>query len=72
VVNVDDIDSDDIPLGKKYGESVAKRLRSNKGKVVPSKTRTPKKTVYDVSKVLSEAETPKTRTKTIGVGPKRG
>jgi len=36
VVNVDDIDSDDIPLGKRYGGSVAKRLRSNKGKTVSS------------------------------------
>ena len=72
VMNVDDIDSDDIPLGKKYGESVAKRLRSNKVKIVPSKTRTPEKTVSDVSKVPSETETPKTRTKNVGVGPKRG
>ena len=55
VVDVDDINSEDIPLGKKYGDSVAKRLRSNKGKVI--------------SFVM---ETAKTRTKTAGVGPKKG
>ncbi|XP_024630691.1 glutamic acid-rich protein-like [Medicago truncatula] len=27
VVNDDDIDSDDVPMGERYGESVAKRLR---------------------------------------------
>jgi len=69
--NVDDIDSDDIPLGKKYDGSVAKRLRSNKGKVVASDTRTPKRAVFDVPKVPSEVETPKTRTKTAGVGLKK-
>jgi hypothetical protein len=35
VVDVDDIDSDDVPLGRKFGESVAKRLRSSKGNAVP-------------------------------------
>jgi len=55
VVNVDNIDSNNIPLRKRDAESVAKRLRSNKGKVVPSET-----------------GTPNTKTKTVGVGPKRG
>jgi hypothetical protein len=30
VVDVDDIDSVDVPLGRKFGGSVAKRLRSSK------------------------------------------
>jgi len=55
VVDVDDMDSDDIPLGRKYSGSVAKRLRSSKGKAVPS-----------------EVETSKTRTKSVGIGPKKG
>jgi len=55
VVDVENLDSDDIPLARKYGEGVAKRLRSNKGKSVPSVT-----------------ETPKTKTKSVGVGPKKG
>jgi hypothetical protein len=45
---------------------VAKRLRSNKGKVVPSASKTSKKTTTTVTK------TPKSRTKSAGVGPKRG
>ena len=45
---------------------MAKRLRSNKGKVVPSENKTPKKTTTDVT------ETPKSRTKFAGVGPKKG
>ena len=36
VVDVDDMDSDDIPLGRKYSGSVAKRLRSSKVKIDPS------------------------------------
>ena len=55
VVDVDSLDSDEIPLINTFSESVAKRLRSNKGKVVTSVTRTSK-----------------TRTKTAGVGPKKG
>jgi len=50
---------------------VAKRLRSNKGKVVSSKTRNPKRAVSDVPKVPSKVENPKTRNKTAGVGPKK-
>jgi len=41
VVNIDDIDKGDTPVGKKYTGSVAKRLRSNKGKVVPFKLEPP-------------------------------
>jgi len=59
-INVDNMDSDDIPLGQRYGESVAKRLRSNSGKVVPSETETPKK---------SGTRSPKSRIKIAGVGP---
>ena len=36
VVDVDDMDSDDIPLGRKYSGSVDKRLRSSKVKIDPS------------------------------------
>jgi len=42
-LSVNNMDSDDIPLGQRYGESVSKRLRSNLGKVVPSEAETPKK-----------------------------
>jgi len=45
---------------------MAKRLRSKKGKVVPSRNETPKKTTVTVT------ETPKSKTKTVGVGPKKG
>jgi len=55
VVDVDSLDSDEIPLINTFSESVAKRLRSNKGKVVTSVNKTSK-----------------TRTKTAGVGPKKG
>ena len=72
VVDVDDIDLDDIPLGKKYGGSVAKRLRSNTGKVVISKTGTSMESVGSMSEDPSVKDTPKTRSKTTGVGPKRG
>jgi len=41
VVNMENIDLDDIHLGKTYSDSVEKRLRSNTGKVVPSETKTP-------------------------------
>jgi len=60
VVNVNDINSDDVPLGKRYGESVAMRLRSNKGIVVLS---TSKKVVPDISETPSVMECPKTGVK---------
>jgi len=41
MVDVDDMDSDDISVGRKYGRNMAKRLRSNKGKVVPFEVKTP-------------------------------
>ena len=65
VVDVDELDLDDVPLAQTIGDSVAKRLRSNKGKVVPSTRKSSKKTATDV------AETPKSRRKTAGVGPKK-
>jgi len=57
-----DVGPDDIPLGQRYGESFAERLRSNSGKVVPSEAETLKK---------SGTRSPKSRIKTAGVGPKR-
>jgi hypothetical protein len=39
VVVVDDIDSDEIPLGRKFGGSVAKRLRSSKEEAVVSEVK---------------------------------
>jgi len=45
---------------------MAKRLRSNKGKVVPSENKTPKRTTTAVT------ETPKSKTKSAVVGPKKG
>jgi len=68
VVDVDNLSSDEIPLINTLGESVAKRLRSNKGKIVTSITRAPKKTT---SKTLSVFESPKTKIKPIGVGLKK-
>jgi hypothetical protein len=61
VVDVDELDLDDVPLAQTLGDSVAKRLRGNKGKVVPSKKTT-----------AAVTETPKSRTKSAGVGPKKG
>jgi len=74
IVNVDDIDSDDIPLGQRYGESVSKRLRSNKEKIDSSVTKTPKKVVQGGSEAKSPVVTvtPKTKTKTTTVRPKKG
>jgi len=72
VVDVEDIDSDDVPMGQRYGESVTKRLRSNIGEVVSYVTRIPKKIVPNVSETLSAMESPKTMTKTTSVGPKKG
>jgi len=54
-VNIDDIVSYDNSPVERDVESVAKRLRSNKGKTV-----------------LSEVETAKTKSKIVGVGPKKG
>jgi len=42
MVNVEDIVSDDISLAEREVESVAKRLRSNKGKTVPFEVKSPK------------------------------
>lgn len=42
VVIVDGMDSDEIPLGRRYGESVVKRIRISEGKVVSSEVKTPK------------------------------
>jgi len=43
VVDVDELDLDNIPLVNALGDSVAKRLRSNKGKYVLSASKQPKK-----------------------------
>ena len=78
VVDVDNLDEDDVPLVKNYGEGVAKRLRSNKEKIVSTVAKTPKKHVPSVSETPKGksdtfvTETPKTRTKTVGVGHKKG
>jgi len=66
VVNVDELKLDDMPLAHRLGESMAKRLRSNKGKVVLSENKNPKK------KITGVIETPKSKTKSTGVGPKKG
>ena len=65
MVNVEEMDSD-IPLVQSIGEGPAKRLRSSKGKDVPSANETPKKSDGSMN------VTPKTRTRTAGVGPKKG
>jgi hypothetical protein len=51
----ENIVSEDVPLAETKIESVAKRLRSNKGKAV-----------------LTKEETPNTKKKVDGVGPKKG
>jgi hypothetical protein len=66
VVDIDELDLDDVPLAHTLGDSVAKRLRSNKGKYVLSASKTFKKITAAV------IETPKNRTKSSGVGPKKG
>jgi len=53
VVDVDELDLDNISLAQTLGDSVAKKLRSNKGKTVPSTGNSSKKTATDI------AETPK-------------
>jgi hypothetical protein len=68
MIDVDNLDSEEIPLVNNVSESVANRLRSNKGKFVASVTRTPKKTV---SKNPSITEIPKTRAKSVEIGPKK-
>jgi hypothetical protein len=65
-VNIEEEDSDDIPLANKLGgEGVTKRMRSNKGVAVTPSSTIPK-TVTN-----SETKTPKSRTKSTGVGPKK-
>jgi len=64
VVNVDELEVDDVPLAQRLGDNMAKRLRSNKGKVVPSGNEIPEKETTTVT------ETPKSKIKTAGVGPK--
>ena len=67
VVDVENINSDDIPMVQTFGEGVAKRLRSNKGKGVPSVSETPKG-----KSDTSVTDTPKTKTKSVCIGPKKG
>jgi len=69
---MDNMDLDDILMGQRYGENVAKRLRSNSGKVVLSKTIISKKSVGSISEDPFVKDNPKTRSKIVGVGPKRG
>jgi len=66
VVNVDELELDDMPLAHWLGESMAKRLRSNKGKAVLSENKNPKK------KTTGVTDTPKSKTKSTSVGPKKG
>jgi len=66
VVNADELEEDDVPLAQRLGDSMPKRLRSNKGKVVPSGNETPKKAT------AIGTESPKSKIKTTGVGPKKG
>jgi len=68
MIDVDNLDSEEIPLENTVGESVAKRLRSNKGKFVALITSTPKKAA---SKNLCVPESPMTRDKSVGIGPKK-
>ena len=65
VVDVDNLDLDDIPLTNTLGDGVAKRLRSNKGIVVPHTSTTPKENS------TSETKTPKSKGKSTVVGPKK-
>jgi hypothetical protein len=48
MVGVDDIDSDDVPLSRKFSGSMAKRLRSSKGNAVLSEAESPKIRVKNV------------------------
>ncbi|XP_050889545.1 uncharacterized protein LOC127094811 [Lathyrus oleraceus] len=42
IINIDDQDSDDEPIGKRMAPGMAKRLKSRKGKVVESTSKPPK------------------------------
>jgi hypothetical protein len=66
VVDIDKLNMEDVPHAQTLGDSMGKRLRSNKGKVVPSANKTSKKTDTTVTK------TTKSRTKSAGVCPKKG
>jgi hypothetical protein len=48
MVDADDIDSDDVPLSRKFSGSMAKRLRSSKGNAVLSEAESPKTRVKNV------------------------
>jgi hypothetical protein len=65
VVDVDKLNLEDVPQTQTLGNSMAKRLRSNKGKVVPAVSQTSKKTDTTVTETL------KRRTKSAGIGPKK-
>ena len=65
VVDVDNLDLVDIPLNNAFDDGVAKRLRSNKGIVVPHTSTTLKE------KSTTETKTPKSRGKSTTVGPKK-
>ncbi|KEH22345.1 hypothetical protein MTR_7g444780 [Medicago truncatula] len=65
VLDVDKLDMDEVPLEQIIVDSVAKRLRSNKGKVVPTSGKISKKTG------TANDETPKNKAKMTGVGPKK-
>jgi len=66
VVDIDELKLDDIPMANTLGDGVAKRLRSNKGIIIPPTSTIPKKMIASATK------TPKSRTKSTGVGPKKG
>lgn len=42
IVNVDDLDSDDDPIGKRLAPGTDKRLKSRKGKILESTSKSPK------------------------------
>jgi len=65
VVDVDKIGTDEDPLEPIIVDSAAKRLRSNKGKVVPTFGKIFKKSGS------ADDETPKNKTKMTSVGPKK-
>ena len=66
MVDVDELDLDNTPVVNTLGDSVAKRLKSKKGKVVLSASKNPRKITTIVT------ETPKSRTKSTSIGPKKG
>jgi len=65
LVDVDNIDTDEDPPEQIIVDSVAKRIRSNKGKVVPTSGKISKKSG------IADDETPKNKTKMTSVGPKK-